>query len=763
MAWKEDFKQHRPLPPKTDGNKNVNEGIKEIKIDPPQTKPPPPPGPPPPLSPLLSSRPPGSPVRHLRHRRMVGIKDDIINFEVVMVDCRAPPKNRKSQRGLVLNLARRSIHCYEHKAVKVVIPIDTIGQIERWASMPKRITIFSNPEIKGDGMNYLCDFIFGSEKMLNNFLIVVTQCISNVTIATGREGKPKWIKDSETKYCMLDNCEKPFSVTNRRHHCRRCGFVVCGSCSSKKAVLGENIGISSPVRVCDRCFRDTVAQRVSLLGMRSAFYIEGDDETPIVLRQNRTSPAESLSSNSGLDSLKYQQHSESSRSDRGESNPGKNHSHQKEASGQYDYYGFPLREGNCHSKPSWANYLKAQRQRWSNFLSHRTKFKFDKSDKELKSLVRRGIPPELRGHLWPLLSGSDSAKRAAKKGYYAELVETSSKNPPAILEQIEKDLSRTFPDHQKFEAGDFQSLLREVLTAYAIHNPKVGYCQSMNFICAVILLFCTNLEDAFWLFAETIENLCCVIPRESSVLPKGSSPILYHQQDLAGVIIDQAVFRELISRHLPKIAAQLELLEMNIDAVSTNWIMCLFATSLPIEVVLHIWDCIFLEGIKVLFRAGLALLKYMEKDIMACQSFEDIIYLFRGMRQGDYDVEKFMKMCFDLLWLQSFSRARIAELRESKISLVRLIRKKFPVEEEKSPPQAQSKQNSAVPSKETGKSRIGVNAATPSHDSLPVVPPATISTTTPRDSEATILPNSPDLDTSIISIEEIPPPPPAHL
>lgn len=38
---------------------------------------------------------------------------------------------------------------------------------------------------------------------------------------------------------------------NRRHHCRRCGRLVCHSCSSRKMALE---GSEEPVRVCDQCY-----------------------------------------------------------------------------------------------------------------------------------------------------------------------------------------------------------------------------------------------------------------------------------------------------------------------------------------------------------------------------------------------------------------------------------------------------------------------------------------------------------------------------
>lgn len=43
--------------------------------------------------------------------------------------------------------------------------------------------------------------------------------------------------------------------------------------------------------------------------------------------------------------------------------------------------------------------------------------------------------------------------------------------------QIELDLPRTFPRHPWLSGPEGQEALRAVLTAYAGHNPDVGYCQ----------------------------------------------------------------------------------------------------------------------------------------------------------------------------------------------------------------------------------------------------------------------------------------------
>lgn len=58
-----------------------------------------------------------------------------------------------------------------------------------------------------------------------------------------------WIPDEEAPVCML--CHAKFSFFNRRHHCRKCGGVVCGECSGQRTVIGR---YSMAVRLCDECF-----------------------------------------------------------------------------------------------------------------------------------------------------------------------------------------------------------------------------------------------------------------------------------------------------------------------------------------------------------------------------------------------------------------------------------------------------------------------------------------------------------------------------
>uniref|UniRef100_A0A674PRG4 RUN and FYVE domain containing 2 n=1 Tax=Takifugu rubripes TaxID=31033 RepID=A0A674PRG4_TAKRU len=62
------------------------------------------------------------------------------------------------------------------------------------------------------------------------------------------QGGQVWLKDKEASQCKL--CEKEFSISRRKHHCRNCGEIFCNSCSDNELPLPAS---PKPVRVCDTC------------------------------------------------------------------------------------------------------------------------------------------------------------------------------------------------------------------------------------------------------------------------------------------------------------------------------------------------------------------------------------------------------------------------------------------------------------------------------------------------------------------------------
>ncbi|KAM8705661.1 hypothetical protein ACLKA7_010032 [Drosophila subpalustris] len=92
--------------------------------------------------------------------------------------------------------------------------------------------------------------------------------------------REQWTPDEDASHCMC--CRRSaFTMLMRRHHCRRCGRVVCYACSTQRMVIPELYG-DVEVRVCNDCCVPVVAEEQLHI-----------NETPIIPPRQHASPCPS--------------------------------------------------------------------------------------------------------------------------------------------------------------------------------------------------------------------------------------------------------------------------------------------------------------------------------------------------------------------------------------------------------------------------------------------------------------------------------------
>ncbi|XP_067300761.1 TBC1 domain family member 8 [Pseudorasbora parva] len=218
---------------------------------------------------------------------------------------------------------------------------------------------------------------------------------------------------------------------------------------------------------------------------------------------------------------------------------------------------------------------------------------------KIRKLVALGIPESLRGELWLHFSDASSSL-AAHPNYYADLLEKCRGETSIATEEIERDLHRSLPEHPAFQNETGISALRRVLTAYAYRNPTIGYCQSMNILASVMLLY-TKEEEAFWLLVTVCERM----------LPD------YFNRRVIGAQVDQSVFEELVRERLPELADHVPDLSP-LASASLTWFLTLFVSVLPFRSALCVLDCFFYHGIRSIFQIGLAVLDANAAELSTC-------------------------------------------------------------------------------------------------------------------------------------------------
>ncbi|GBF94787.1 hypothetical protein Rsub_07959 [Raphidocelis subcapitata] len=311
--------------------------------------------------------------------------------------------------------------------------------------------------------------------------------------------------------------------------------------------------------------------------------------------------------------------------------------------GVFDLYGFELTVTPQDKADRYvcAQYAQRREAKWEPFV----KAQALPDARRLKRFVRKGVPPVLRGWVWWHTSGAAAFRERYGHGHYASMVAAGEERP--CVRQIDLDLPRTFPRNAWVSSPDGVAALRRVLLAYCAHNPGVGYCQGMNFLAALLLLAVEKDDErCFWLLVALLEGI---------LYPKTYAP------NLDGCHVEMRVLGQLLATKAPKLSRHLNSIGCEASMFATDWFLVLFATTLPSETAARVWDCLFLEGPKVVFRVGVALLEMHAPLLMRKDNAGEVLKALKDACARVHNRDALMAAAFQ--GVGSFPMARIRELR----------------------------------------------------------------------------------------------------
>ncbi|XP_041861433.1 EVI5-like protein isoform X2 [Melanotaenia boesemani] len=218
-----------------------------------------------------------------------------------------------------------------------------------------------------------------------------------------------------------------------------------------------------------------------------------------------------------------------------------------------------------------------------------------KKEKQLKDLVRKGIPHHFRAIVWQLLC---NAQNMPIKDQYSELLKMTS--PCEKL--IRRDIARTYPEHEFFKEKDSlgQEVLFNVMKAYSLVDREVGYCQGSAFIVGLLLMQMPE-EEAFCVFVKLMQDYRL---RE------------LFKPSMAELGLCMYQFESMIQEQLPELHMHFQAQSFHTSMYASSWFLTIFLTSFPLPIATRIFDIFMCEGLEIVFRVGLAILQMNQAELI---------------------------------------------------------------------------------------------------------------------------------------------------
>jgi hypothetical protein len=156
-----------------------------------------------------------------------------------------------------------------------------------------------------------------------------------------------------------------------------------------------------------------------------------------------------------------------------------------------------------------------------------------------------------------------------------------------------------------------------------------GYVQGMGFIVALLLTYMDE-ESAFWMVHS---------------LMKKYSMEGYYLREFPELKRSFYKLLRLMKKFCPKIYELFKNKEIYPSMYASQWFITIFALNFKFDILVRIFDVFLLEGEKIFYRIGIAVMKIKEDKITNTRTFEDVLgklkFLFENLNVEDLFAKAF--------------------------------------------------------------------------------------------------------------------------
>ena len=279
-----------------------------------------------------------------------------------------------------------------------------------------------------------------------------------------------------------------------------------------------------------------------------------------------------------------------------------------------------------------------------------------KNKNTIRKYFYQGIPTPIRGKIWLLCLGNHfsitneyyeiEVKKAIEllvisnendhdKLTNTDDIEYETKkynilkiNKENSIKQIDLDISRTFPYLGLYKQGSpLAEDLREVLRAFVVSRPDIGYIQGLSFIAGLLLIYMSKFQSFVALLNLVLH----------------SSIISFYRFDEQQIKNRLLIFKQVFFFNLPELCDHFESLDLLPEYYLIEWCMTLFSKNLNIDLAARVWDIYMIDGIKAIYQAGIVILSHFEKKFMD-SDFGEILKEIKSIQYINFDEDQLVSL-----------------------------------------------------------------------------------------------------------------------
>ena len=207
-----------------------------------------------------------------------------------------------------------------------------------------------------------------------------------------------------------------------------------------------------------------------------------------------------------------------------------------------------------------------------------------------------------------------------------------------IENQIQKELTKTL--EQKHIMGkEIKECIYRILKAIMLLDPKMSYVKGIELICGFLFVISNQNEiDTFYIMISLFSQTFSLKFRIREFFTK----------KLPMIDIYYKIFLRHVQNKFPKVAEHIKKLTLPYLYWIGHWMKIMYVNVFPNEVVVRIWDCLFVYGMSFLISFGLSIVEVIERDFLKITDLIKLGEYFKLFNPANKSSLTDMKIKYDI-------------------------------------------------------------------------------------------------------------------